>query len=222
MDKSAIFVDAGYLLARGGLVVCGTKRRAEFDCAYEPLIGALTELSSDHCKLDTLRLYWYDGAPDRIPTPDHLEIGNLPYVKVGVQVVVVGIKGRKSQGTSQSRDLVREADEHLTIDNEFLKKFFRAPANVEEEKEVTAEDVVRIGRSLGGRWAMQATRSEMQAVLEQGSIPREIDAQLLRDASRDLGTRHIPDEYVSQLRSTFKDSVKTAIAEPATGEASLA
>src|SRR5262249_1185415 len=82
MDKSAIFVDAGYLLARGGLVVCGTKRRAEFDCAYEPLIAKLTELSRDHCRLDPLRLYWYDGAPDRIPTPDHLQIGNLPYVKV--------------------------------------------------------------------------------------------------------------------------------------------
>ncbi len=275
MDKSAIFVDAGYLLARGGLVVCGTKRRAEFDCAYEPLIDALTELSSNHCRLDTLRLYWYDGAPDRIPTPDHLEIGNLPYVKVrlgrigqdgkqkgvdaliyrdlmtlareraisrayllsgdedlregvvaaqdlGVQVVVVGVRGKTSRSTSQSRDLVREADEHLTIDIEFLQDFFASPEDVEAEKEVTHEDVRRIGESLGDQWAAQATRSEMQAVLEQASIPREIDAQLLRDASRGLETRRVPNEFVGELRVAFKGSVEAAIAEPATGEASLA
>jgi hypothetical protein len=207
MDKSAIFVDAGYLLARGGLVVCGTKRRAEFDCAYEPLIGALTELSSDHCKLDTLRLYWYDGAPDRIPTPDHLEIGNLPYVKVRL--------GRIGQdGKQKGVDAL--------IDREFLREFFRTPESVEQEREITAEDVIRAGRSLGHQWATQATRSEMQAALEQGSIPREIDAQLLRDASRDLGVRHIPDDHVAALRSAFKESVKAAVTEPATGEASLA
>jgi hypothetical protein len=47
MDKSAIFVDAGYLLARGGLVVCGTHRRSEFECTFEPLINALNDLAGD-------------------------------------------------------------------------------------------------------------------------------------------------------------------------------
>lgn len=84
------------------------------------------------------------------------------------------------------------------------------------------EEAVRTGRSLGSRWATQATRSEMQAVLDQGSIPREIDAQLLRDASRDLGARHIPDDRVRELRAAFKESVTAAIVEPATGEVSLA
>ena len=275
MDKSAVFVDAGYLLARGGLVVCGTHRRAEFDCAYEPLIEALTELSRNHCKLESLRLYWYDGAPDRIPTPDHLEVGNLPYVKVrlgrigqdgrqkgvdaliyrdlmtlareraisraylisgdedlregvvaaqdlGVQVVVLGIQGNNSTNTSQSRDLIREADEHLTIDADFLRSFFAAPEEIAVSSEVSREDVVRVGRSLGDQWTAQATRSEMQAVLEQDSVPREIDAQLLRDASRSLGSTRIPDEFVRDLRAAFKSSVQKVVAEPATGEASLA
>jgi len=274
MDKSAVFVDAGYLLARGGLVVCGTKRRAEFDCAYEPLIEALKEVSRNHCSLETLRLYWYDGAPDRIPTPDHLEVGNLPYVKVrlgrigqdgkqkgvdaliyrdlmtlareraisraylisgdedlregvvaaqdlGVQVVVLGIRARNSANTSQSRDLIREADEHLTLDVDFLQNFFASPEDVGVATEVSRDAAVRVGRSLGGQWAAQATRSEMQAVLEQDSIPREIDAQLLRDASRSLGAARIPDELVRDLRAAFKSSVQGAVAAPATGEVSL-
>lgn len=274
MSKSAVFVDAGYLLARGGLVVCGTHRRAEFDCAYERLIGALVELSNDHCKLDPLRLYWYDGAPDRIPTQDHLEIGNLPYVKVrlgrigqdgkqkgvdaliyrdlmtlareraisraylvsgdedlregvvaaqdlGVQVVLVGIRGKSSGSTSQSRDLIREADEHLTVDSEFLQEFFALPEALEVGREVTPEDVRRVGKLLGDRWTAEATRSEMQAVLEQGAIPRAIDAQLLRDASRDLEVLRIPDEFVRELRATFKESVEVAVGQPVTGEVVL-
>jgi hypothetical protein len=177
MDKSAIFVDAGYLLARGGLIVCGTKRRAELECAYEPLIEAL---------------------------------------------IVVGVRGKSSPSTSQSRDLIREADEHLTIDRDLLEDFFASPEDVGDSGEVSRDAVLRIGRSLGDEWTAAATRSEMQAVLEQETIHREIDAQPLRDASKALGTRRIPDEFVRDLRMAFKSSVEGAIAEPVAGEASLA
>jgi uncharacterized LabA/DUF88 family protein len=275
MDKSAVFVDAGYLLARGGLVVHGTHRRAEFDCAFKPLIGALNELANDHCRLQPLRLYWYDGAPDRIPTSDHLEIGNLPYVKVrlgrigkegkqkgvdaliyrdlmtlareraisraylvsgdedlregvvaaqdlGVQVVVVGVKAANSANTSQSPDLVREADEHLTIDPEFLGDFFTLPAEATGKAEVVKPDAIQIGASLGEEWAEKATRSEIQAVLAQTSIPHEIDAQLLRDASRRLGVSHIPGELAGDLRAAFRESLtRASLGEPA-ADAALA
>jgi len=263
MDKSAILVDAGYLLARGGLVVCGTKRRAEFDCAYEPLIGALTEVAADHCRLQALRLYWYDGAPDRIPTSDHLKVGNLPYVKVrlgrigqdgrqkgvdaliyrdlmtlareraisrayllsgdedlregvvaaqdlGVQVVVVGLASTNSSTTSQSRDLVRESDEHIVLTKDFLSPFFSMPDASREIREVEQDEVSSVGRELGAQWAGNATPSEIQAILDQGKLPREIDSQLLKDASRSLEVPRVPDELVRDLRSAFKAAVEAA------------
>lgn len=276
MDKSAIFVDAGYLLARGGLVVCGTHRRSEFDCAFEPLIAALNDLASEHCELQPLRLYWYDGSRDRIPTPDHLEIGNLPYVKVrlgrigaegkqkgvdaliyrdlmtlareraigraylisgdedlregvvaaqdlGVQVVVVGVKRAGSKGTSQSADLIREADEHLTVDSDFLQDYFSLPAAVrEDERAIGGDEVSAVGAKLGREWAEKATTSEIQVVLGQPRIPREVDSQLLRDAGKQLSVARIPGEFVTELRAAFRASLENEAKDGAPVEATVA
>ena len=41
MDRCALCVDAGYLLAAGGNYACGTKERSEFNCAYPALIRSL-------------------------------------------------------------------------------------------------------------------------------------------------------------------------------------
>jgi uncharacterized LabA/DUF88 family protein len=267
MSKSAVLVDAGYLLAQGGLVVCGTKRRAEFDCAYEDLIEAINGVAATHCDLEPLRLYWYDGARDRIPTADHLRIGSLPYVKVrlgrigqdgrqkgvdaliyrdlmtlareraisraylvsgdedlregviaaqdlGVQVVLVGLAKSGTLSTSQSRELVREADEHIVLDTEFLEDFFALPPASGAATETAEGAVVRAGSDLGRQWSVNATPSEIQAMLEQSSLPREIDAQLLKDSTRLLGIAHIPTELVSHLRKSFRASVRRALDEP--------
>jgi uncharacterized LabA/DUF88 family protein len=264
MDKSAVLVDAGYLLAQGGLVTCGTKRRAEFDCAYEPLISALTDLAGDHCGLQALRLYWYDGARERIPTSDHLRIGNLPYVKVrlgrigqdgrqkgvdalvyrdlmtlareraisraylvsgdedlregvvaaqdlGVQVVVVGLARSSTSSTSQSRELIREANEHIVLAPDFLGQFFSRPEAIDPDKDVSHTALEKTGRELGAQWSASATQSEIQAILEQNSLPREIDAQLLKDATRALEISRIPDEVVRDLRAAFRSSVERAL-----------
>ena len=92
MDKSAIFVDAGYLLAAGGRLTCGTTSRAAFKCDY---VGLTTKLASwvrahNGGQLTCLRTYWYDGATNAVPTPDHEQIGGLPYVKVRLGRLIRG------------------------------------------------------------------------------------------------------------------------------------
>jgi uncharacterized LabA/DUF88 family protein len=261
MAKSAVLVDAGYLLAQGGLVVCGTKRRADFDCAYEPLIETINQRATEHAGLQALRLYWYDGARDRLPTPDHLRIGNMPYVKVrlgrigqdgrqkgvdaliyrdlmtlareraisraylvsgdedlregvvaaqdlGVQVVLIGLAKVGSSSTSQSRDLIREADEHIIWDGNFLSTFFSTPEATSDSGEVEEDEISKVGEKLGAQWAMQATQSEIDAMLGQGSLPREIDAQLLKDSTRLLRITRIPDDLVRPLREAFRRGVQ--------------
>ena len=37
-----------------------------------------------------LRTYWYDGATNAVPTPDHEQIGGLPYVKVRLGRLIRG------------------------------------------------------------------------------------------------------------------------------------
>lgn len=92
MDRSAIFVDAGYLLAAGGSLTCGTSSRAAFSCDYGGLADKLSGWVEEHNggRFKTLRTYWYDGAVNAVPTSDHEEIGGLPYVKVRLGRLIRG------------------------------------------------------------------------------------------------------------------------------------
>lgn len=48
MERSAIFVDAGYLLAAGGGLICGTSSRAGFKCDYAGLTAKLADWAEQH------------------------------------------------------------------------------------------------------------------------------------------------------------------------------
>lgn len=82
MDRCAIFVDAGYLLAAGGTLCCGTPYRLGLRCDYKELANALADLATKHSNLAVLRTYWYDGARNAVPTYEHLQVAELPYVKL--------------------------------------------------------------------------------------------------------------------------------------------
>ncbi len=80
--RIALFVDAGYLLAEAGAICAQTKNRAEISCDYVGLLQALARYVVDHSKMALLRVYWYDGARDAIPGPEHQLIAEQPYVKL--------------------------------------------------------------------------------------------------------------------------------------------
>jgi uncharacterized LabA/DUF88 family protein len=82
VTQSAIFVDAGFLLAVGGTHVSGTSLRSAFKVNYEKLIQGIMKRAADHCGLDVLRVYWYDASKDALFTDEHKSIGLLPDVKV--------------------------------------------------------------------------------------------------------------------------------------------
>lgn len=80
--ECVLFVDAGYLLAEAADLCVGTKRRSGFRCDYPKLIEALKTFVREHAKMPLLRVYWYDGARDAVPTADHQTIAEQPYVKL--------------------------------------------------------------------------------------------------------------------------------------------
>lgn len=92
MERSAIFVDAGYLLAAGGSLVCGTSSRPGFNCDYAGLATKLVDWTEHHNRgqFSCLRTYWYDGAVNAVPSGDHELIGGLPYVKVRLGRLIRG------------------------------------------------------------------------------------------------------------------------------------
>jgi hypothetical protein len=109
MDRCAVFVDAGHLLAEGGKLCCGTAARKSLRCDYAALASALIQFAADHCRLPVLRVYWYDAAPDSIPTQEHLCIAELPNVKLRLGRLV----GNQQKGVDSLivRDLMTLARE---------------------------------------------------------------------------------------------------------------
>jgi len=79
-----VLVDAGYLLASGGELVVGQADRRRLLVDSAALIAALLERAAQRFEGDLLRLYWYDGARDRVPTPEQRSIAQLAHVKVRV------------------------------------------------------------------------------------------------------------------------------------------
>jgi len=96
LDRCVILVDAGHLLAEGGKLCCGTKRRTTVKCDYPRLLPALEEVAQSNCQLPVLRTYWYDGARDALPTLDHLQVAQLNSVKLRL--------GRLSAGKQKGVD----------------------------------------------------------------------------------------------------------------------
>jgi uncharacterized LabA/DUF88 family protein len=81
--RTALFVDAGFLLAAAAQEVLGTPYRDELSCDYRALIESIAGYVDRHSgEVPRLRTYWYDAAPGGMPTYEHERIAGFPYVKV--------------------------------------------------------------------------------------------------------------------------------------------
>ena len=82
MDRCALFVDAGYLLADGAMAVHGTHRRESVTWDYPGLLQLLANLAMERSRMPLLRCYWYDSTVEGRPTQDHDALADLPGVKL--------------------------------------------------------------------------------------------------------------------------------------------
>ena len=82
MDRSAVFVDAGYLYAAGGKICHDVTARKAIQMDALKAHEFLTRLAIENSGVQRLRTYWYDGAKDRIPTAEQLKIAQLPNIKL--------------------------------------------------------------------------------------------------------------------------------------------
>lgn len=90
MDRVAIFVDAGYLFAQGGVALSGSKLpRLRLQLEGRSIVDELRVFAREqapHCHL--LRIYWYDGASSGgRPTSDQTAMANLDDVKLRLGII---------------------------------------------------------------------------------------------------------------------------------------
>lgn len=79
---SAIYVDAGYLIAAAATRVTGTSLRTGVTIDHEKLISGIIEQVEQASGLPALRVNWYDSAANGVPDEKQRQIALLPRVKV--------------------------------------------------------------------------------------------------------------------------------------------
>lgn len=82
MDRCVVLVDAGYLLGAAASLLAGEPARPRIAVDHAALIQGLRERAEADTGCDLLRIYWFDGAPDRVPQPEHRRLRVMPRVTV--------------------------------------------------------------------------------------------------------------------------------------------
>jgi uncharacterized LabA/DUF88 family protein len=145
---------------------------------------------------------------------------------MGVRVTVLGVPALKG---NQAETLIREADEHIMLEEKFLGPHFskvsvpapQKPANsvssttqakaaTPTEKQPSRGTVaIQTGSGFATAWATRATSDEIKALLEQyPRIPTPLDAQLIREAEKVLGSLREDQGIKATVRKGFWDGIK--------------
>ncbi|MFC8585960.1 NYN domain-containing protein [Streptomyces sp. NPDC057217] len=82
VDRCVVLVDAGYLLGAAASLLAGEPARSRITVDHAALIQQLRQRAEAETALPLLRIYWFDGAPDRVPQPEHRRLRVMPRVTV--------------------------------------------------------------------------------------------------------------------------------------------
>jgi NYN domain len=104
VDRCALFVDAGYLLADGAMAVHGTRRREAVSWDFGGLLQLLGNLARERTGLPLLRCYWYEATVEGRRTPEHDALADLPGIKLRLSRIRPG--RREGVDTEIHRDLM--------------------------------------------------------------------------------------------------------------------
>ena len=201
MDRYAIFVDAEYLYAEGGLLCCNSPDRQEILLYGLGANDFLVGLAADVCGLRPLRTYWYDSSGDGVPTSAQQMIASLPNMKLRLEDG--GGRGRSPVSAAIERDLTTLARARAVCDA------FLLSADAE------LADSVREVQDLGVRVILINVASRDERSDRPGVLANEADevVKLTKDdLSRFIRRRRAPDDAASDTYDPV-ESVAAAAAE---------
>lgn len=147
----------------------------------------------------------------------------------GVKVVLLGI-----EGMTPSYTLVQEADEYVVLPRSFWRPWFASDTAAPAGKgalrrydqvdglDAAASSAIRMGRKFAEDWSRASGRSEVDAVMAQdGWIPPEVHAQLLREAEAELGPLWERADLKQALRNGFWDGLRGMHQRPQSNDPTL-
>ena len=164
MDRCALFVDAGYMLADGAMAVHGTRRRESVSWDYEGLLQLLGNLARDRTGLPLLRCYWYEATVEGRRTAEHDALADMPGIKLRLAKLRPG--RREGVETEIHRDLTVLARNRAISD--------AVVVSAEEDLAQVLSDVQDLGMrvtivhvTVDGNWTIsRSLRQECDDIME--------------------------------------------------------
>jgi len=166
VDRCALFVDAGYVLADGAMAVHGTRRGESVSWDYEGLLQLLSSLARERSGLPLLRCYWYETSVDGRRTAEHDALADMPGIKLRLAKIRPG--RREGVETEIHRDLTTLARNNAISD--------ALVVSAEEDLAQVIADVQDLGMrvtlvhiAVDGNWTISRTlRQESDDLIEIG------------------------------------------------------
>ncbi|TDB71224.1 NYN domain-containing protein, partial [Actinomadura sp. KC216] len=167
MDRCALFVDAGYLLADGAMAVHGTRHRETVSWDFGGLLQLLGNLARERTGMPLLRCYWYEATVEGRRSPEHEALADLPGLKLRLGRIRPG--RREGVDTEIHRDLMTLArngaltDAVLVTGDEDL-------AQVVADAQDLGVRVTVVHVAVDGNWTIsRVLRQECDDLIEIGS-----------------------------------------------------
>ncbi len=167
MDRCALFVDAGYLLADGAMAVHGTRNRDSVAWDYSGLVQFLNEVARDRTGLPLLRCYWYEAIADDRRAQEQDSIADIP----GIKFRAARIRPGRREGVESyvQRDLTTLARTGVLCDA-VLVSGDEDMASVVADVQDLGVRVTVVHISVEGNWTIsRALRRECDDLIEIGA-----------------------------------------------------
>ncbi|GAA1268913.1 hypothetical protein Psi02_11090 [Planotetraspora silvatica] len=167
MDRCALFVDAGYLLADGAMAVHGTRHREAVSWDFAGLLQLLTNLSRERTGLPMLRCYWYEATVEGRRTPEHDVLADIPGLKLRLGRIRPG--RREGVDAQVHRDLMTLARNNAVCDAVVVSGDEDLAQVVSDAQDLGIRVTV-VHIAADGSWAVSRTlRQECDDLIEIGS-----------------------------------------------------
>jgi uncharacterized LabA/DUF88 family protein len=167
VDRCALFVDAGYLLADGAMAVHGTRNRDSVAWDYSGLVQFLNEVARDRTGLPLLRCYWYEAVADDRRAQEQDGIADIP----GIKFRAARIRPGRREGVESyvQRDLTTLARTGVLCDA-VLVSGDEDMASVVADVQDMGVRVTVVHISVEGNWTIsRALRRECDDLIEIGA-----------------------------------------------------
>src|SRR5215470_14264122 len=194
VDRCALFVDAGYVLADGAMAVHGTRHRESVSWNYAGLLQFLGSVARERTGLPLLRCYWYEATVEGRRSAEHDALADLPGVKLRL--------GRMRPGRREGVESEIHRDLTTLARNGALQDALVVSA--EEDLAQVISDVQDLGLrvtlvhiTVDGNWTIsRALRQECDDIVEIGEahlrpyVELVVGAEPLRDDERQVAGSH--------------------------------